>query len=85
MSVEQIQSSGVLQNTPKAENQSVEIQTKQLPKGWDEQNPFAVGEQIIDVLTKIRGVVVGVEGEKVFFHCRELGRVWRQWEMLMKI
>jgi hypothetical protein len=39
----------------------------------------------MDVLTKIQGTVVGVDNEKVFFHCRELGRVERYWELLVKI
>jgi hypothetical protein len=50
-----------------------------------DRNPFQVGERIIDVLTKIQGVVVGVDKEKVFFYCQELGRVWRQCDLLMKI
>jgi hypothetical protein len=42
-------------------------------------------ERIIDVLTKIQGVVVGVDGERVMFHCREFGRVWRERELVVKI
>jgi hypothetical protein len=83
--VEQEQSVDVLQTSDSEENQSEKVQTKNSSQEWLALPSLQAGDRIIDVLTTIRGTVVAVEGEKVIFHCREFGRVWRERELLVKL
>jgi hypothetical protein len=83
--VEQEQSVDVLQTSDSEENQSEKVQTKNSSQEWIKLPLLQVGDRIIDVLTKIQGVVVGVDGERVIFHCREFGRVWRERDLVVKI
>ncbi|PSF30596.1 hypothetical protein C7H19_23530 [Aphanothece hegewaldii CCALA 016] len=51
----------------------------------NEEEILEIGDRIIDVITEVKGVVVGFQEGRVVFECREFGRCSRPLELLFKL
>ncbi|PSF34968.1 hypothetical protein C7H19_18155 [Aphanothece hegewaldii CCALA 016] len=51
----------------------------------DEEEVLEIGDRVIDVITEVKGVVVGFKDGRVVFDCREFGRCSRPSELLFKL
>ncbi|MGH2413532.1 MAG: hypothetical protein ACRDEA_07545 [Microcystaceae cyanobacterium] len=55
------------------------------PRSRSGEASGSLRERVIDVITGFRGIVVGIDEQRVMYECREFGRVSRHRDLVLKM